>query len=623
MTGQTPNVREPIFPKISQERIGELEAMLPEKPVGMGHPASDRDAWNKLASTPDARAFIKLAAPLLDEPFPEFSDELYLEFGRNGNRSNYENVHDKRLATINALALAECLEYGGRFLPKLEQCLADYLTQKSWVLPAHDLALLNFNDERPFPDLASSYATSVFAYIDWFLQDRLSPRMRAMIRKETMHRAIAPYQRVIRGLTDKSETETFWTVGINNWNAVCTCNLLSACFVLLESRHERAEILAAMELSNKRFYKGFTSDGYCSEGLVYWAYGFGHFLEMAEIVLAATNNRLNLFNDDPVLRKCCEFPRNIMIELGVSPAYADSDISNKAGDGNLTIIQRHFPELPPYPVSYMPLPRSLDEFRFSGRSIRDVGLFGFSNDTPAAPASTPSLPPVSFFSEAGVLVCRSTDGLGNRFGASIKGGHNNELHNHNDVGSYVIVVNKRQLVGDYGGEVYTRRTFSDDRYLSKMLNSYGHDVPVVAGELQMTGPEARGLICGTSFTDEITTLEIDMTSCYDVKELISLKRQFTFENMKRRAVVTDTVEFATPQTFEDAIISNAACRIDSKSRIHFSCENSNLTASISVTGADWTVESDFIENAGRISPSRFGIKLDRPVLKATVVCEFE
>ena len=93
--------------------------------------------------------------------------------------------------------------------------------------------------------------------------------------------------------------------------------------------------------------------------------------------------------------------------------------------------------------------------------------------------------------------------------------------------------------------------------------------------------------------------------------------------MKRRVVVTDTVEFATPQTFEDAIISNATYRIDSKSRIHFSCENSNLTASISVTGADWTVESDFIENAGRISPSRFGIKLDRPVLKATVVCVFE
>ena len=106
--------------ELSQERIAVLEALLPEKTHGMGRSAADRTAWTPLAERPDGQKVIQLAESLLDEPLPRLPDELYLEYRKNGTRTNYEQVNDKRLAMMNILALAECLEYKGRFLPKLE-----------------------------------------------------------------------------------------------------------------------------------------------------------------------------------------------------------------------------------------------------------------------------------------------------------------------------------------------------------------------------------------------------------------------------------------------------------------------------------------------------------------------
>ncbi len=622
MASEMENTEKLIFPELSQRRIDELEKLLPERPRGMGCPASDRSKWDLLAEKAGAREFIKITVDLSNEEFPELPDELYLEFFRNGNRTNCERVLDRRMAMINAFALAECFEHKGRFIPRLEECLEKFLSQKSWVLPAHDYGLKNFNGESQFPDLASSDYVCMLAYIDWFLRDELSTEIRKRIREEVMHRAIAPYQRVYRGEIGELGPAMRWMIAVNNWNAVCTCNMLSACLVFLESRRERAEALAAMEQSIKFYCKGFTNDGYCSEGLGYWAFGFGHFLTMAEIVLDATNGKINILNCNPVIKKCCGYPKEIMIEEGVVPAYADCNMDEDTGEANLVIIQRHFPELLSRPASTPQIPHSINEFKFYLRNLREFALFWFSDDKPVDTSKITPPSPVSFFKDAGVLICRSVDGAGNHFGASIKGGHNLELHNHNDVGSYVIVVNGSSLVGDYGGEVYTRRTFSNDRYLSKMLNSYGHSVPMVAGLLQKNGRDAQAIILESTFSDDVTSILFDISSCYDTKELISLTRRFTFNHLERRLTIADTVEFRSPQTFEDAIVSNAKFDIASKSEIVFHDDKSSLIANISVTESDWNVEVELIENPGKISPNRFAIRLDNPVLKATVKCEF-
>ena len=51
----------------------------------------------------------------------------------------------------------------------------------------------------------------------------------------------------------------------------------------------------------------------------------------------------------------------------------------------------------------------------------------------------------------------------------MKGGHNAENHNHNDVGSFVVALGRATPLVDPGSEVYTARTFSPRRYDSNVL----------------------------------------------------------------------------------------------------------------------------------------------------------
>src|SRR5690606_39665769 len=45
-----------------------------------------------------------------------------------------------------------------------------------------------------------------------------------------------------------------------------------------------------------------------------------------------------------------------------------------------------------------------------------------------------------------------------------KGGYNNESHNHNDIGSFILYKEGKPLFIDAGVGTYTKKTFSNERY---------------------------------------------------------------------------------------------------------------------------------------------------------------
>lgn len=71
----------------------------------------------------------------------------------------------------------------------------------------------------------------------------------------------------------------------------------------------------------------------------------------------------------------------------------------------------------------------------------------------------------------------------------IKGGHNGESHNHNDVGSLMVYVDGHPLLVDAGNMVYTAKTFSDARYTLWNCRSMYHNVPLIGGFEQCAGAE--------------------------------------------------------------------------------------------------------------------------------------
>jgi hypothetical protein len=68
-----------------------------------------------------------------------------------------------------------------------------------------------------------------------------------------------------------------------------------------------------------------------------------------------------------------------------------------------------------------------------------------------------------------------------------KGGHNEEGHNHNDVGNFVLATDNGQMIADMGAMEYTAKCFSSERYTLLQNSSRGHSVPIIDGKEQGSG----------------------------------------------------------------------------------------------------------------------------------------
>ena len=73
----------------------------------------------------------------------------------------------------------------------------------------------------------------------------------------------------------------------------------------------------------------------------------------------------------------------------------------------------------------------------------------------------------------------------------MKGGHNAENHNHNDLGSVTVALDGAPAVIDVGRPTYDGRTFGPDRYSLWTMRSDWHSVPEPRGILQSAGAEWR------------------------------------------------------------------------------------------------------------------------------------
>ncbi|MHC4177907.1 MAG: heparinase II/III domain-containing protein, partial [Planctomycetota bacterium] len=226
---------------------------------------------------------------------------------------------------------------------------------------------------------------------------------------------------------------------------------------------------------------------------------------------------------------------------------------------------------------------------------------------------------------AGILICRPASDQRRALAVALKGGHNAEHHNHNDVGSFLVVLGEDAPLVDPGAEVYTARTFSSRRYDSGVLNSFGHPVPRVAGKLQRTGRSAAAKVLKTEFTDATDTIVLDLSAAYAVKGLKELKRTFVFSrDGTGNLTVTDQVEFDGPQSFGTALITFSGWKRLEPNRLLVGEGREGREAvevQITTDGPTFEIQADEIKEdvRGRRLPTRLGIDLAKPVRRATII----
>ncbi len=588
-------------------RVSEIAQWISTGTSSAAPAITDRQFWQRVASSSSYESAIKEAEQIAREPLVNLPDDLYLEYSRVGNRSRYEKVYFAKLNAFRTLVIAECMEAKGRFIAAIEQAIQSYAADKSWVLPAHDSGNENFEGRQITVDLFASEVGCELANADCILGHQLGSDARTLMQQEVRRRVLEPYRQMVT----TGQPAMWWLTGTNNWNAVCLANVTGAALAITSEPAERAFYVAAAEKYITNFLTGFTEDGYCSEGVGYWNYGYGCFVRLAHVLHGATGGHVDLF-ELPRAKSAGLFARRMVITPGQYPAFADCGVGSLPSANIMRYVTRRF--------QLKPTAEELHHHN-SLRWLDELGVYSFVFDPATDPSSTAEPDLRDWFADAGILICRgatSSDGL--PVGVALKGGHNAEHHNHNDVGSFVFCIGDTMTLVDPGAEVYTRRTFSNRRYDSNLLNSFGHGVPRVANQLQRTGGKAKGEVVKLEFTGTVDTLALDVASAYSVESLKKLERTFEFHRDAAQLMVTDSVEFHSPQTFETALITFSKWQQLDHNHLLIGEGPSAVLVTIDTAGIPWTVESTEITEERRDDkkPTRLGIELSEPVQAATI-----
>jgi hypothetical protein len=403
------------------------------------------------------------------------------------------------------------------------------------------------------------------------------------------------------------QPEAFWVRAPMNWNSVCVGNTVFAALTLLDSRADRAFFATAGEHCVRYYLSGFTPDGYCAEGVGYWNYGYGHFILLTEILRQSTGGKVDLLNDDKAIAPALFCLRSEILP-GIFPTISDCPPGSKPSA-----------QLTAYVCGRLGLDPGQNRLMAAGSDLTlTLMLSSLAGHLPPVRKleKFDDSPLRSFFEGGGVLLSRNTPEAKSVFAVELKGGNNNEPHNHNDVGSFSVIAGKNMVVCDPGGEVYTKRTFSAHRYDSKVLSSFGHAVPIIAGQLQKTGAAARGIILETNFTERADTFKLDLRSAYGVADLQQLERTFVFQRGETPSLeVRDEVKFSSPETFETALVTWGKIKATGPNTLEITDGDSAVRVTIDTQGREfkWRQEEIDEDVQSKRKPVRVGIELDSKI----------
>ena len=625
-----------------EKRAKTIETYLQDAPA-IGARTAGLEYWRELGSRNGiAKRWINEAEKVCESTPQELTEELYKEYYRNGNRTHYQDAYHRVVRRAEALTMAEAFEGKGRFVEQLNKELLNICEIKSWVYPAHDDKAQVYDGKRMISDLGSTTEAAKLALAINLFEEKLDPAVVARVKEEIERRVLQPYEIAV-----KEDTKLLWWVRtVNNWNAVCHAGTVVAALNIVESKERRAFFLAAADyFSEKYFMQGFTDDGYCSEGMGYWNYGFGFYLYLVAAAREATGNKLDLFRFEKI-SAIIDYAPNQLLAADSYAVFADCSMTARPDAITVAYASRLAKK------GYSEYEEQALGKNYGCADLQETGTIGLDKEILFGETSGSGekfvAPMRSLFDDAGVAVLRPGAAIKKpSFVMALKGGHNGELHNHNDVGSYTLALappsDKRAemkfVSRDPGGEVYTARTFSSRRYEGQLLNSFGHPVPRIAGTLQTTGSSCAGKRIDAEYTDAVDRLKYDVTTAYkDANELKSATREFRYERPRDdfagRVAITDDIRFNEGKTgaIETALITfYKDVKIDASEPESIRVDLDGATATITARDANGAslklvAETAIVgenDESARSKPTRVALRVDGDVNAGIITTVFD
>jgi hypothetical protein len=534
----------------------------------------ERDKWEKLPESLK-KNHILLAEKHLHCKWENPTASLFMEYYKNGNRSNYQSAIFNKRVKLAELVIGECVEGKGRFFEDIMNGVWSICEETYWGVPAHMYLQSKKNDlpdiMEPTVDLFAAETGMLIAWTYYLLGkdlNQLSPVLYERMAYEVDKKIITPNE----------QRDDFWWMGntskaLNNWTPWICSNWLIAVLSVEKSDARRIKSVHKILQCLDRFLNPYPNDGGCDEGPGYWTRAGGSLFDCLETLAGASGGQINIFNEKLIgdigryIAKS-NIHNEYFINFADSPPKVNLNPSlvyrfgkciqdqEMMKFGSFLARLKHLDSNMLIKENFGTLNRALSAM-FSLQEVLDI--------KPAEPLYSDFwLPDIQVM--GGRSIPNSFQGLY----LAAQAGHNAESHNHNDVGNFIVYLDGKPVIIDVGPEEYTAKTFSNKRYEIWTMQSGYHNLPTINGYSQKEGKEYHAENVKFKSDKNKVVFSMDLSKAYPKKAEISKWYRSITLNRGKNIILMENYTLKKMQ--EKLILNFMTCRkpvIEKEGTINF------------------------------------------------------
>jgi hypothetical protein len=499
---------------------------------------------------------IQNADQALKQPWASISSTDYREYKLNGNRVNFEGLYFSRRAKLSMLCIGQLVKDDDEYLKEIQVGIRLILEEPTWALPAHYFTAKRTADPNLNDPIIDLFAAETAAYLSWIKLllgtklNAIDPSLIKRIDAELENRILKPYM----------QTNDYWWMGWNtkrkqnNWNIWINSNILKAAILADNDSTRRVAMIGKVIKSSDQFLNPYPADGGCDEGPAYWAAAGGCLGELVTMLGSISEGKLD-WKSSELIKNIGTYIYKVHIDgarfvnFADAPAFTIPDPARVFNfgalfnDEELKSFAAYLAKLSGTEGQYLGT-GSINSFANTIRSFKALNAM-----VPKAPMKDKYwLPTLQ------VLNLRNQSGSAKGLSLMAKGGNNDESHNHNDVGNFMIYANGDPVIIDLGKGTYTKETFSSNRYKLFYNQSAWHNCPTINGVDEQQGPAFKAenvrFAAGT-IADKLT---MNLNNAYPEGAAVkSWVRELTYHRNLKQIVLREQYElskFLTPSSLQ-------------------------------------------------------------------------
>ncbi len=489
---------------------------------------------------------------VLDNEPPKIPFGGYSSFRDKGSRKESEEAYFNVRKQLTALGVyLQYVKPSDKEKDYFNELLWSVANEFTWCLAAHIPYDENgfANESYKIIDLFAAETAQTLSELITIHKDIIDPFIVSFIKRQIEDRIFIPF----------FEREWAWENSKSNWCAVCSgCIGITA--LLLADMDTKRKILSRVELALVNYLEGYGEDGACEEGVGYWGYGFGYYIyyiAMREGMDEEYHLAGKVINK---IRKIAEFPYLVQVAEDKYLSFSDASNSVQIPTGLLSYLKKRFnvnspkcSRITPFDFEhcyrYAHISRNLmwsDEILL-GNELNEIN---------------------HYFADKQWLIKRE-----NEYYIAIKGGSNNEEHNHNDVGSFVLGIDSEVILTDLGAGQYSADYFTDKRYEFAHTRSYWHNLPIIQGKEQVATANRCKI---REIHEDYNYISMGLESLYEIEELSDFTRNISIDLNKGEINILDSFIGDEELNVEEGFVSYVKPKIKGDGTVIWQGKSGNV-----------------------------------------------